>query len=126
MDRQHQIDPFGRVVAAGSESHTGGHPLIPPPPVITGRSPRWPAFVHQLLRERPLCEGCGRRSETGHHVIPFHVRPDLELDPGNVVPVCPPCPFVVCHGGNWQLYIPTARADLAAHLARVRAAKKAG
>ena len=53
----------------------------PDPANVTGaaRSPNWDGWVKRFLRGKS-CLACGQRDGlTGHHVVPFHLRPDLEL-----------------------------------------------
>jgi hypothetical protein len=62
------------------------------------RSPRWPAVERAFLKAKPWCECCGRdkvlpRGVQVHHCFPFHFaillgRPDLELDPRNLIGLC--------------------------------------
>jgi hypothetical protein len=101
-------------------------PVIPQQPVEcrAKRSAHWPAFLKQFLAAHPDCFGCGRKAVTGHHDVPFHVEPARELDESNILAVCLPCHFVLCHAGDWKLWVKTAREDLAAHLERVRAAQQ--
>lgn len=58
------------------------------------RSPAWPQVEKAFRTAHPQCAAC---SETGqlnaHHKFPFHYvvqcgRPDLELDPRNLVTLC--------------------------------------
>lgn len=62
------------------------------------RSPHWPAVEHAFRKDKPWCEACGKdkpieRGLQVHHVIPFHFvillgRPELELDPRNLIGLC--------------------------------------
>lgn len=71
--------------------------------VILGRrDPRFPARERDFLRRHPACVGCGRPATTAHHVIPFHVRPDLEMDEGNWAAVEKDCHYVIGHQRNWR------------------------
>jgi len=106
------LDDYGRVVVVGDTPPmlVGAPPPGPIVPVLpAGHMPRasgWPPLLHRLLAAAPDCVGCGRRAVTGHHVVPFHENPTLELDPANIALVCLPCHFVLCHGGDWRLTIP--------------------
>lgn len=88
------------------------------------RSPKWDSWVKAFLRGK-TCIACGSRDGlTGHHVIPFHVDPSLELDAGNVVPLCSDrCHIVWGHLDDFRLDSPTVREDAAEHLAKRLAAK---
>jgi hypothetical protein len=61
------------------------------------RSPHWPAVEKRQLAAHPFCACCGRSKPVKglqvHHIIPFHYavalgRPDLELDPRNLINLC--------------------------------------
>jgi hypothetical protein len=46
-------------------------------------------------------------------VIPFHIRPNLELDPSNLITLCRGHHLYVGHNGNWKLWNPRVREDAA-------------
>ena len=54
------------------------------------RSSKWPKTRKKFLEENPCCAVCGR--DTGkrevHHIKPFHLHPELELDPTNFITLC--------------------------------------
>ena len=61
------------------------------------RSPQWPSVEKAKLAATPFCACCGpAKHDKGlqvHHVFPFHYavalgRPDLELDPRNLIVLC--------------------------------------
>ena len=89
------------------------------------RFPKWDAWLKAFLRGKS-CIVCGQRDGlTGHHVIPFHLRPDLELDQANVVPICSDrCHIVFGHFNDYRLDNPRVREDAAAFLAGRDAAKR--
>lgn len=103
----------------------------PDPGVIAAggvpRSPRWPAVRAAHLKANPACAACGARNALEvHHIQPFHVRPDLELDPRNLLTLCgDPCHLVHGHMMAWARWSPTVVADTAAYRARLEAAKLA-
>jgi len=96
------------------------------PANVTGeaRSPKWPALSKRFLRGK-ACIACGSRDGlTAHHVVPFHLRPDLELVESNLVPLCSDrCHLVWGHLDDYRLDSPTVREDAAEHLAKRRAAQ---
>lgn len=60
------------------------------------RSNLWPALRERRFAEqRYRCEGCGSRRDVsrlvGHHALPVRTYPQFELDPTNVVVLCPAC-----------------------------------
>ena len=89
------------------------------------RSPRWPAVSRAFLRGAS-CIACGQREGlTAHHVIPFHVRPDLELDERNLVPLCSDrCHIVFGHFNDFRLDNPEVREHAAKFLAGREMAKR--
>jgi hypothetical protein len=61
-----------------------------------GRSPKWPAVERAFRKVHPQCVSCLVKSVAHvqiHHRFPFHYcvalgRPDLELDPRNLITLC--------------------------------------
>jgi hypothetical protein len=58
------------------------------------RSPEWPNVEKQFKTAHPKCAACGDAGALNvHHRFPFHYvvlcgRPDLELDPRNLITLC--------------------------------------
>jgi len=76
-------------------------------PAGAERSTRWGA-VRDAFLDGKRCAVCG--GSTGlvaHHIVPFHLAPDLELEPSNLVPLCEAkrygvnCHLLFGHLGNW-------------------------
>lgn len=84
-------------------------------PPVPGRHPHWAVVARDHVEAHPYC-GCCRvtRDLQVHHVIPFHVRPDLELDHLNLLVLCRRCHLFVGHLGDWRSWNVTVRADAAA------------
>ena len=87
------------------------------------RSPKWPTVRTAFLRQHPRCEACGTRHDLNvHHVQPFHLYPDKELDPDNLITLCRPCHLKYGHACddqghvNWSCENPHVREDV--HQAR--------
>jgi hypothetical protein len=69
----------------GMVEHVEAH-KVPPG---TARSSKWPAVRRAHLKNHPRCEVCGgKKSLQAHHVRPFHLHPQLELDPKNLITLC--------------------------------------
>lgn len=74
------------------------------------RSPLWYSVRKEFLKETgEKCAACGLRTNLEvHHIIPFHVRPDLELDKTNLITLCEnksiACHFVIGHSFDWKAY----------------------
>lgn len=97
---------------------TGGRP----------RSPGWPATRKAHLIDEPHCQACGGTEALQvHHVLPFWLYPELELEPHNLLTLCEArgrnCHFTFGHLYHWSQYNAHAREDAARQLARVRASR---
>lgn len=89
------------------------------------RSPKWANVRAAHLKANPACEACGQKDALEvHHVQPFHTRPELELDPTNLMTLCgDPCHIVHGHLMAWARYNPTARTDVRAFRINLEAAR---
>jgi 5-methylcytosine-specific restriction endonuclease McrA len=80
------------------------------------RSDQWPKVRAAHLLKENWCRNCGtiNRLEV-HHVQPFHLHPELELDPTNFITLCEDstdgaeCHLKVGHLGNWKNFNPQVR-----------------
>lgn len=63
------------------------------------RSSHWPTVRKHHLEKNPTCAVCGGTEKIEvHHIQPFHVNPELELEPSNLVSLCESKSFgIVCH-----------------------------
>jgi 5-methylcytosine-specific restriction endonuclease McrA len=53
------------------------------------RSGHWPKIREDHLKANPKCAVCGGdKTLEVHHIRPFHLHPDLELDPTNLITLC--------------------------------------
>lgn len=91
------------------------------------RSPHWPAARRVHLRFEPWCRSCGGAADLEvHHVLPFHLRPDLELDPANLLTLCErlghQCHLRRGHLGNWHNSNPNVRLQATAPAPRTPSA----
>lgn len=86
--------------------------------LISGRrSSDWPKVRKEHLLKQPECQACGGADELQvHHICPFHLHPELELAPGNLITLCEKrghdCHFVFGHFHNWRLFNPVVRQDV--------------
>jgi hypothetical protein len=78
-------------------------------PLGTARSPHWPTVRKQHLELHPACEVCaGTEKLEVHHRKPFHLHPQLELEPSNLITLCEAnkggvnCHLFVGHLGNFK------------------------
>ncbi|NBX82458.1 HNH endonuclease [bacterium] len=87
-----------------------------------GRSGKWPRVRREHLEREPTCVACGRsRDLEVHHIVPFHDRPELELDPENLITLCAdPCHLVFGHVLNFRRSNPYVREDAERYRERIR------
>lgn len=90
-------------------------------PVHMPRSSKWPLTRAAHLKDHPVCEVCGGMKKIEvHHIRPFHLHPDLELDPANLITLCEDdddgvnCHLFFGHLGNFRSFNVTVAADAAA------------
>jgi hypothetical protein len=58
-------------------------------PVNAKRSDQWPKVRAEYLKNNPVCEVCGGNSNIEvHHIHPFHLHPELELNLTNLITLC--------------------------------------
>jgi 5-methylcytosine-specific restriction enzyme A len=74
--------------------------------VLQRRSVHWPRVRKEHLRDNPTCAVCGGKKKLDvHHVEPFNVNHDRELDPFNLITLCMGamrCHLVFGHLGFWK------------------------
>ena len=69
------------------------------------RSSKWSKVRKEFVKLYPTCSVCGKKKGLEvHHEIPFHVRPDLELDTNNLVTMCRRHHFAIGHLEYWKAY----------------------
>lgn len=94
-----------------------GPALLGGPMVSAPRSPKWPAVERAHLLRQPACAVCGRKDNVSvHHKKPFHLFPEHELDPENLITLCEePLHHHLWYGhlGRWQSYNETVEHDAA-------------
>jgi len=84
------------------------------------RSSKWSELRRRFLITHPRCGVCGAtKTLRVHHIIPFHIAPDMELDPNNLVVLCENkkyginCHLLIGHLGNFRRTNPSCRIDIA-------------
>ena len=82
------------------------------------RADGWLEFRDAYVRDNPKCVVCGAKKKLQvHHIVPFHVAPDLELDPTNLLTLCVNkkyginCHLLVGHCGNYRRVNPNVELD---------------
>lgn len=70
------------------------------------RSPKWEKLEHEFKLAHPSCAACGSINRLNiHHIKPFHVSPELELDPNNLITMCmdtKECHLKLAHLGSFK------------------------
>lgn len=72
------------------------------------RSPEWPKVRKAHLAKFPTCAMCGTKNKLEvHHIKPFHLHPELELEPSNLITLCESkvdanCHLLFGHLGNFK------------------------
>ena len=87
------------------------------------RSPGWIEARRNHLKQFPTCAACGKSKLVGlqvHHKKPFHLFPELELDPDNLITLCddPQCHLLIGHLDYFKSYNPNVVEDAALWLKR--------
>lgn len=97
----------------------------PPKPPLPDRNPRWRSVRREWLWAHGACAACGsRRRLEVHHIRPFHLYPELELDVENFITLCEGdgcnCHITFGHAGNWLAWNDDVISEAALHLQCVR------
>ena len=88
------------------------------------RSPEWAPLRDRFVAENPFCAGCSRQASLEvHHIQPYHARPDLECDEGNLVVLCRDCHWHIGHLRDWRLVNPHVLEDAMAYRRRYTEAR---
>jgi hypothetical protein len=81
------------------------------------RSSGWDAVRDVYLAAHPTCAACGGVNLLQvHHIVPFSVAPDLELEVSNLLTLCMgdfDCHLRLGHGGSFRCYNPRVIEDAA-------------
>lgn len=92
---------------------------------LPARSPKWAAVRGAHLKRNPTCAACGSKDNLEvHHVRPFHLFPNLELDPANLMTLCENggnCHLMLGHLKNWKSYNIDVRKDAEVLLQKIKA-----
>ena len=79
------------------------------------RSDKWPTVEKHFREAHPTCAACGGTVRLNvHHCLPFHLDPEKELDPTNLITLCmgeKECHLHIGHDGNFKFYNPNVRKD---------------
>lgn len=89
------------------------------------RSAKWPAVRRRHLRQHPACEICGATVLLNvHHIQPFHLNPELELEPTNLVTLCEGttinCHYFHGHFLDWTNFNPDVLRDIERYRGKIK------
>ena len=82
------------------------------------RSPQWSRVRREHLLREPACVACGHKGRglQVHHIKPFHLHPQLELDPRNLITLCElkgrDHHLLLGHLNSWESYNERVRDDV--------------
>jgi 5-methylcytosine-specific restriction protein A len=95
--------------------------------VTRGRNEHeWFRVREEFIKENgAYCRVCGKTQKLNvHHIVPFHINPDLELDKNNLIVLCTNrpvnCHYLFGHLLDWKAYNPTCRYDVAIWNQKIR------
>ena len=81
------------------------------------RSSKWFEVRDLFVKSNPTCAACGGNIKLQvHHMQPFHLHPELELDSTNLITLCESgtkCHLEIGHLGNWKNFNPNVVQDAA-------------
>jgi 5-methylcytosine-specific restriction protein A len=96
-------------------------------PIGTARSGHWTTVRKEFLRTHPACAVCGGTAKLEvHHRAPFHLHPDDELRPSNLITLCEAnknginCHLAIGHSGSFKSFNVDVEKDAAYLLNKIR------
>ena len=96
-------------------------------PITASRSPKWNGVRDAHLKLQPNCAVCeGNENLNVHHVKPFHLHPELELESTNLITLCEcekhgvNCHLLIGHLGNFRNVNPHVLEDVPLWNARLK------
>lgn len=92
---------------------------------LSVRSSKWESVRKHHILANPLCAACGGSIKPQvHHIKPFHLYRELELEPTNLITLCEhgktECHLKIGHLGNFKRENINVVADAAASLLLVK------
>ena len=71
----------------------------------TKRSSKWRSVRNKFIESNDECACCGSMKKLQvHHIEPFCIAPERELDTTNLITLCSRCHLFVGHCGWWAAY----------------------
>ncbi len=83
---------------------------------LGSRSGQWPAIRKQFLKDNIACAVCGTKGSflkpnEVHHIKPFNLRPELELEENNLITLCRDHHFFIAHLMSWSSWNENVKQD---------------
>jgi hypothetical protein len=79
------------------------------------RSSKWDSIRSDFLKANPVCAACESNKKLQvHHIMPFHIHPELELEESNLITLCMDeneCHLYIGHGDSFKCYNPNVKID---------------
>jgi hypothetical protein len=86
----------------------------------SNRSPLWRKVRSEHIKQNTFCKACGsKKSLEVHHIEPFHVSPEKELDPNNLITLCDTCHLVFGHLMDYKSWNTEVKIDAETQLNKV-------
>ena len=84
------------------------------------RSPSWRKVRSEHIKQQPFCQACGSKNKLEvHHIEPYNINPDRELDPTNLITLCKTCHFVFGHLMDYKSWNPSVINDCVSYLKKI-------
>ena len=69
------------------------------------RSPQWKTVRKNFLTNNSECAVCGGTNDLeAHHIFPFHLHPEEELNPANLITLCRQHHYEWGHFFSWRSF----------------------
>jgi len=89
--------------------------------ILSDRSSQWTSVRKEHLKKQSFCMCCGSKTKLEvHHIEPFHINPDRELDPTNLLTLCSKCHFVFGHLMDYNSWNPEVEIDSSVYYLKVK------
>ena len=83
-------------------------------PIFGGvpRSSQWSRIRKSFLASHPTCAVCGTEKDLEcHHIVPYNIRPEMELDFHNLLTLCSRDHLLFGHLGSFRSWNVDVRKD---------------
>jgi hypothetical protein len=86
------------------------------------RSPKWRNIRAEFIKKNPYCSACGKNRDLEvHHILPVHLKPELELEMDNLITLCSnSCHILFGHFMDFKSWNPNVKEDCLILLDKIR------